>query len=74
MVMKIFEIVAEIARQGVTILLVEQNALLALELANRGYVMESGVIALEGDAKALLGNPRVREAYLGEGTGATTAG
>jgi branched-chain amino acid transport system ATP-binding protein len=74
MVMKIFEIVAEIARQGVTILLVEQNALLALELANRGYVMESGAIALEGDAKSLLGNPRVREAYLGEGAGATTAG
>jgi branched-chain amino acid transport system ATP-binding protein len=70
MVMKIFEIVAEIAKQGVTILLVEQNALLALELAARGYVMESGTIALEGEAKALLGNPRVREAYLGE----TTAG
>ena len=70
MVMKIFEIVAEIARQGVTILLVEQNALLALELAQRGYVMESGTIALHGDAKALLANPRVREAYLGE----TTAG
>ena len=70
MVMKIFEIVAEIARQGVTILLVEQNALLALELAQRGYVMESGAIALAGDAKALLANPKVREAYLGE----TTAG
>ena len=70
MVMKIFEIVAEIARQGVTILLVEQNALLALQLARRGYVMESGAIALEGEAKALLDNPRVREAYLGE----TTAG
>jgi branched-chain amino acid transport system ATP-binding protein len=70
MVMKIFEIVAEIARQGVTILLVEQNALLALQLAQRGYVMESGTIALEGEAKALLDNPRVREAYLGE----TTAG
>jgi branched-chain amino acid transport system ATP-binding protein len=70
MVMKIFEIVAEIAKQGVTILLVEQNALLALELAQRGYVMESGAIALAGDAKALLANPKVREAYLGE----TTAG
>jgi branched-chain amino acid transport system ATP-binding protein len=70
MVMKIFEIVAEIARQGVTILLVEQNALLALQLAQRGYVMESGTIALEGEAKALLDNPKVREAYLGE----TTAG
>jgi branched-chain amino acid transport system ATP-binding protein len=74
MVMKIFEIVAEIARQGVTILLVEQNALLALELANRGYVMESGAIALQGEARALLGDPKVREAYLGEDAGATTAG
>ena len=70
MVAKIFEIVAEIARQGVTILLVEQNALLALQLAQRGYVMESGTVALAGEAKALLANPRVREAYLGE----TTAG
>ncbi|HWA38347.1 MAG TPA: ABC transporter ATP-binding protein [Burkholderiales bacterium] len=70
MVAKIFEIVAEIARQGVTILLVEQNALLALQLAQRGYVMESGAVALAGEAKALLANPRVREAYLGE----TTAG
>ena len=67
MVTKIFEIVADIARQGVTILLVEQNALLALELAGRGYVMESGEIALAGEAKSLLSNPRVREAYLGEG-------
>jgi branched-chain amino acid transport system ATP-binding protein len=74
MVRKIFEIVAEIAKQGVTILLVEQNALLALELANRGYVMESGAIALAGDAKSLLRDPKVREAYLGEGAGATTAG
>jgi len=67
MVAKIFEIVAEIARQGVTILLVEQNALAALELAGRGYVMESGEIALSGNSKDLLSNPRVREAYLGEG-------
>jgi len=67
MVAKIFEIVADIARQGVTILLVEQNALLTLELASRGYVMESGEITLAGDAKSLLANPRVREAYLGEG-------
>ncbi len=66
MVMKIFEIVQDIARQGVTILLVEQNARAALELAQRGYVMESGAIALEGEARALLDNPRVREAYLGE--------
>jgi branched-chain amino acid transport system ATP-binding protein len=66
MVNKIFEIVADIARQGVTILLVEQNARLALELASRGYVMESGTISLAGEAKTLLADPRVREAYLGE--------
>jgi len=69
MVAKIFEIVREIARQGVTILLVEQNARLALELANRGYVMESGEITLAGNANELLGNPKVREAYLGEAAG-----
>jgi len=67
MVAKVFEIVREIAGQGVTILLVEQNALLALELAHRGYVMESGQISLSGNAKDLLSNPAVREAYLGEG-------
>ncbi|HEY6966010.1 MAG TPA: ABC transporter ATP-binding protein [Burkholderiales bacterium] len=66
LVAKIFEIVREIAGRGVTILLVEQNARLALEVAQRGYVMESGAIGLEGEAKALLANPRVREAYLGE--------
>jgi branched-chain amino acid transport system ATP-binding protein len=66
MVEKIFEIIADIAGQGVTILLVEQNARLALEFASRGYVMESGAIALAGKAKALLEDPRVREAYLGE--------
>ncbi len=66
MVMRIFEVVRTIARQGVTILLVEQNARLALEVAARGYVMESGAITLEGDAKSLLGDARVREAYLGE--------
>jgi len=70
MVAKIFEVVREIAARGVTILLVEQNARLALELASRGYVMESGAIALSGDAKQLLSDPKVREAYLGE----TTAG
>jgi branched-chain amino acid transport system ATP-binding protein len=69
MVAKIFEIVREVAAQGVTILLVEQNARLALELADRGYVMESGAITLAGEAKALLADPKVREAYLGEGTG-----
>ena len=66
MVAKIFEIVRDIAARGVTILLVEQNALLALEAAGRGYVMESGSIALSGDAKLLLRDPRIREAYLGE--------
>jgi len=66
MVEKIFEIIADIARQGVTILLVEQNARLALEFAGRGYVMESGAISLAGEAKVLLADPRVREAYLGE--------
>jgi branched-chain amino acid transport system ATP-binding protein len=66
MVAKIFEIIADIARQGVTILLVEQNARLALEFASRGYVMESGTVTLAGAAKALLEDPRVREAYLGE--------
>ena len=66
MVTKIFELVHDIGKQGVTILLVEQNARAALELASRGYVMESGSISLEGEARALLDNPRVREAYLGE--------
>ena len=66
MVTKIFDLVRDIAVQGVTILLVEQNARAALEIARRGYVMESGVVSLSGEARALLDNPRVREAYLGE--------
>ena len=66
MVAKIFDIVRDIAARGVTILLVEQNARLALEAASRGYVMESGSIVLSGEAKGLLANPRVRAAYLGE--------
>jgi branched-chain amino acid transport system ATP-binding protein len=66
MVAKIFEIVRDISSKGVTILLVEQNALLALEAARRAYVMESGSITLSGDAKALLHDARIREAYLGE--------
>jgi branched-chain amino acid transport system ATP-binding protein len=66
LVAKIFEIVREVAARGVTILLVEQNARLALEVAHRGYVMESGSIGLAGEARSLLENPRVREAYLGE--------
>jgi branched-chain amino acid transport system ATP-binding protein len=67
MVAKIFEIVREIAARGVTVLLVEQNARLALEAASRGYVMESGAITLAGESRMLLADPRVREAYLGEG-------
>lgn len=66
MVQKIFEVVHSIAAQGVTILLVEQNALLALEAASRGYVMESGAITLSDSAPALLASPQVRQAYLGE--------
>jgi branched-chain amino acid transport system ATP-binding protein len=66
MVARIFEIIADIARQGVTILLVEQNARLALEFASRAYVMESGGVTLAGPAKTLLGDARIREAYLGE--------
>ena len=66
MVQKIFETIRTIAAEGVTLLLVEQNAKLALELCDRGYVMESGSIALADDAGALLGNPQVRQAYLGE--------
>ena len=69
LVAKIFEIVRDIAKQGVTILLVEQNARLALEAASRGYVMESGEMVLADSAGALLANPKVREAYLGEGAG-----
>jgi branched-chain amino acid transport system ATP-binding protein len=69
MVAKIFDIVREVAARGVTILLVEQNARLALELAHRGYVMESGSITLAGEAKKLLADPKVREAYLGEEAG-----
>jgi branched-chain amino acid transport system ATP-binding protein len=66
MVAKIFDIVREIAQRGVTILLVEQNARLALEVASRGYVMESGAITLHDEARKLLADQRVREAYLGE--------
>jgi branched-chain amino acid transport system ATP-binding protein len=69
LVAKIFEVVRDIAKQGVTILLVEQNARMALEIAGRGYVMESGVVTLADEARQLLSNPKVREAYLGEGAG-----
>jgi branched-chain amino acid transport system ATP-binding protein len=63
---KIFEVIRDINRGGVSVLLVEQNARAALALAGRAYVMESGTITLSGDARALLADPRVREAYLGE--------
>ncbi len=66
MVDKIFEVVRDVASQGVTILLVEQNASRALGIADRGYVMESGAVTMNGDAKELLSDPRVRAAYLGE--------
>ena len=66
MVDKIFEVVDEIHRQGTTILLVEQNASRALQLAQRGYVMDSGEVTMSGDAAALLADPKVRAAYLGE--------
>ena len=66
MVDKIFEVVRDVYAQGVTVLLVEQNASRALSIANRGYVMESGLITMTGDAKAMLNDPKVRAAYLGE--------
>ena len=66
MVDKIFEVVNDIHQQGVTVLLVEQNASRALQLANRGYVMESGLVTMTGEGKSLLNDPKVRAAYLGE--------
>jgi branched-chain amino acid transport system ATP-binding protein len=66
MVEKIFEVIRAIAAEGVTLLLVEQNARLALEVSHRGYVLEGGLVTLAGEARTLLDDPRVREAYLGE--------
>ena len=66
MVQKIFEVVRAVAAKGMTILLIEQNAKLALESSQRGYVMESGEITLHGESVQLLGDPKVRAAYLGE--------
>jgi branched-chain amino acid transport system ATP-binding protein len=63
---RIIEVIRDINRSGVTVLLVEQNAQSALALAHRAYVMESGRITISGEARTLLANPRVREAYLGE--------
>ncbi len=66
MVDKIFEVINDIHQRGTTVLLVEQNASRALQLASRGYVMDSGEVTMSGDAKALLSDPKVRAAYLGE--------
>jgi branched-chain amino acid transport system ATP-binding protein len=66
MVQKIFEVIRIVATEGMTILLIEQNAKLALESSQRGYVMESGEITLTGDSAQLLNDPKVRAAYLGE--------
>ena len=66
MVEKIFEVIRGVSADGVTLLLVEQNARLALEASHRGYVLEGGVVSLSGPAQSLLGNPQVRQAYLGE--------
>ena len=66
MVDKIFEVVRDVSAQGVTVLLVEQNASRALSIADRGYVMESGIVTMTGDAKTMLKDPKVRAAYLGE--------
>lgn len=66
MVEKIFEVVREISKEGLTVLLVEQNARLALQAANRGYVMDSGTVTMTGNAKTVLDDPKVRAAYLGE--------
>ena len=66
MVDKIFEVIQDISQQGVTILLIEQNARLALEVSQRGYVLESGELTLQGPAQDLLHDPKVRAAYLGE--------
>ncbi|MDX6507659.1 MAG: branched-chain amino acid transport system ATP-binding protein, partial [Gaiellaceae bacterium] len=66
LVERIFETLVEINEQGTPILLVEQNALMALEVASRGYVLETGHVALADDAKALRQNEQVRKTYLGE--------
>ncbi|MDY0962416.1 MULTISPECIES: ABC transporter ATP-binding protein [Massilia] len=66
MVEKIFEVIRDVSQQGITILLVEQNAKLALQAAHRGYVMDSGAITMTGNARDMLNDPRVQAAYLGE--------
>jgi branched-chain amino acid transport system ATP-binding protein len=66
MVDKIFEVIRNVSKEGITILLVEQNAKLALQAAHRGYVMESGLVTMTGNARDMLDDPRVKAAYLGE--------
>jgi branched-chain amino acid transport system ATP-binding protein len=66
MVEKIFDVIRTIAAEGVTLLLVEQNARLALEVSHRAYVLEGGLVTLTGEGRTLLNDPRIREAYLGE--------
>jgi branched-chain amino acid transport system ATP-binding protein len=66
MVEKIFEVIRDVSKQGITVLLVEQNAKLALQAADRGYVMDSGAITMTGNADDMLHDPRVQAAYLGE--------
>jgi branched-chain amino acid transport system ATP-binding protein len=65
-VLKIFEVIRDLNRQGMAVLLVEQNARMALKLAHRGYVMETGAITMSDEAGKLLADPRVQDAYLGE--------
>ena len=66
-VMMIFDMVKEINKQGVTILLIEQNANMALQVSNRAYVLENGVVSLSGDSKDIVKDSRVMKAYLGLG-------
>jgi branched-chain amino acid transport system ATP-binding protein len=66
MVETVFQVIEQIAKQGMTILLVEQNAKRALSIADRAYVMESGLITIEGTGEKLLHDPRISKAYLGE--------
>ena len=66
LVKEIFAIIREVNKQGITILLVEQNAKMALAISDRAYVLETGTITIEGDAKELLNDARVKKAYLGQ--------
>ncbi len=70
---RVLELIAAINHEGVTVFMVEQNASLALSIAHRAYVLRTGRIALEGEARALARDPRIREAYLGGAPGAALA-